>query len=166
MYSIFVNSPYDPTQVIQVDAGPDQFNDPATWVIVQYGTNYHLDDVVTIFYKGPIQFGIDEFTFTTPDPVVSVEDESIVTTYELFQNYPNPFNPTTKIRFNIPEQGIVKLEVYDILGQRVKQLLNTELTAGYHEVVFRGNNLASGVYFYMLNVKDKFFEVKKMLLLK
>ena len=114
----------------------------------------------------PIQFGVDEFTFTTPDVVVSVENESIVTTYELFQNYPNPFNPTTKIRFNIPEQGIVKLEVYDILGQRVTQLLNTELTAGSHEVVFIGNKLASGVYFYMLNVKDKFFKVKKMLLLK
>ena len=69
-------------------------------------------------------------------------------------------------RFKIPVEGIVKLEVYDILGQRVKLLLNTELTAGSHEVVFRGNNLASGVYFYMLNVKDKFFEVKKMLLLK
>jgi len=166
MYAIYVNSPYDPAQVIQVDGGTDPFNDPATWVTVHYGTNYHLDDVVTIIYRGPIQFGIDEFTFTTPDPVVSVEDESIVTTYELFQNYPNPFNPTTKIRFNIPVEGIVKLEVYDILGQRVTQLLNTELTAGSHEVVFRGNNLASGVYFYMLNVKDKFFEVKKMLLLK
>jgi len=90
----------------------------------------------------------------------------IPTSYHLYQNYPNPFNPTTKIRFNIPVEGIVKLEVYDILGQRVAQLLNTELTAGSHEVVFRGNNLASGVYFYMLNVKDKFFEVKKMLLLK
>ncbi|MCH7774714.1 MAG: T9SS type A sorting domain-containing protein [Bacteroidetes bacterium] len=163
MYSIIVNSPYNPTQVIQVDNGPDPFNDPATWVLVHWATNYHLDDVVTIFYRGAIQFGVDEFTFSTPD---AVKFEPVVTNYKLFQNYPNPFNATTKIRFNIPEDGIVKLEVYDILGQRVIQILNTELVTGPYEVVFRGNNLASGVYFYMLNVKDKFFEVKKMLLLK
>ena len=127
MYAIYVNSPYDPEQVIQVDAGPDQFNDPATWITVHFGTNYHPDDVVRIFYKNPIQFGVDKFTFTTPD---SVTFEPVITDYELFQNYPNPFNPTTTIRFNIPEDGLVKLEVYDILGQRVKQLLNTELTPG------------------------------------
>ena len=163
MYSIIVNLPYDPTQVIQVDNGPDPFNDPATWVLVHWGTNYHLDDVVRIFYKGPVQFGVDKFTFCTPE---SVKFIPVITNYELFQNFPNPFNATTKIRFNILEDVIVKLEVYDILGQRVTQLLNTELDTGPYEVVFRGNNLASGVYFYMLNVKDKFFEVKKMLLLK
>jgi len=61
---------------------------------------------------------------------------------------------------------MVKLNVYNILGERVAQLINTELTAGNHEVVFNGSNLASGVYFYSLVVQDKFFEVKKMILLK
>jgi hypothetical protein len=166
IYSIIVNSPYNPTQVIQVDNGPDPFNDPATWVLVHYGTNYHLDDVVTVIYKGPVQFGIDKFTFTTPEGVVSVEDESIPNKYQVFQNYPNPFNPSTIIRFTLTQQALVRLNVYNILGQRIAQLVNTELTAGMHEVLFDGSNLASGVYFYVLNVKDKFFEAKKMLLLK
>jgi len=166
MYSILVNSPYDPTQVIQVDGGPDPYNDPATWVLVHWGTNYHLDDVVDIFYRGPVEFGIDEFTFTTPDPVVSVDDESAPTSYQIFQNYPNPFNPTTRIRFTLPERAIVKLEVYDILGQRVAKLINTELHAGRHEIEFNGRNLASGMYIYLLNVKDKFIETKKMILMK
>ena len=61
---------------------------------------------------------------------------------------------------------MVKLNVYNILGEKVVQLINTELTAGIHEVVFNGSNLASGVYFYSLEVQDKFFEVKKMILLK
>jgi hypothetical protein len=152
--------------VIQIDNGPDPFNDLATWVLVHYGTNYHLDDIVTVIYKGPVQFGIDKFTFTTPEGVVSVEDESIPTRFQVFQNYPNPFNPSTKIRFTLPQQALVKLEVYDILGQRIAQLVNTELTAGTHEVLFNASNLASGIYLYVLNVKDKFFEAKKMILLK
>jgi hypothetical protein len=166
MYSIIVNSPYDPNQVIQIDNGPDPYNDPATWVLVHYGTNYHADDIVTVIYRGPVQFGIDEFTFTTPEGVVSVDDETIPNRYHVFQNYPNPFNPSTIIRFTLPQKSIVKLEVYDILGQRIEQLINTELTAGTHEVMFNGNKLASGVYFYVLKVQDKFFDVKKMILIK
>ncbi len=98
--------------------------------------------------------------------MVSVDDKSVPTKYQVFQNYPNPFNPSTVIRFTLPQQGLVKLNVYNILGERVAQIINTELTAGTHEVVFNGQNLASGVYFYSINVQDKFFEVKKMLLLK
>ena len=75
-------------------------------------------------------------------------------------------NPTTIIRFTLPQQSVVKLEVYDILGQRVAELVNKELTAGTHEVLFNASNLASGVYFYVLNVKDNFLDVKKMILLK
>ena len=56
--------------------------------------------------------------------------------------------------------------MYDILGQRVKQLLNTELAEGRYEIEFNGGNLASGIYIYVLNVRDKFFEAKKMILLK
>ncbi|MFC2103664.1 T9SS type A sorting domain-containing protein [Bacteroidota bacterium] len=166
MYSIIVNSPYDSTQVIQVDDGPDEFNAPATWVTVHYGTNYHPGDVVRIFYKGPVQFGIDEYTFTTPAPVDTTTRVKPITDYKLFQNYPNPFNPETTIRFQIPEPGIVILEVYDILGQRVARLLNQELNSDSYEVVFNGSHLASGVYFYTVNIKDKFFDAKKMVLLK
>ncbi len=165
MYSIIVNSPYDSTQVIQVDGGPDPFNDPATWVLVHWGTNYHLDDVVNIFYRGPVQFGIDEFTFTTPDPTVLVEDESIVTTYELFQNYPNPFNPSTTIKFSIPSAGYTTLKIYNALGEDVTMLLDKELKTGAYEVEWNAAGLPSGVYFYQLKTEG-FVETKKMILMK
>ena len=54
MYAVIVNSPYNPNQVIQVDDGPDEFNALATWVLVFYGTNYHVGDVVKITYANPI----------------------------------------------------------------------------------------------------------------
>ena len=63
MYPIIVNSPYDPNQVIQVDGGADQFNAAATWVLVMYGTNYNLGDVLKITYANPIQFAVDKYTF-------------------------------------------------------------------------------------------------------
>jgi len=165
MYSILVNSPYDPTQVIQVDGGPDPYNDPATWILVHWGTNYHLDDVVNIFYRGPVQFGIDKFTFTTPGPTASVEDESIVTTYELFQNYPNPFNPNTKITYTIPEFGFVTLRIYDVLGNEVTTLVKEERVVGSYDVEFNAMGLSSGIYFYRLQA-GSFVETKKMVLMK
>ena len=65
-----------------------------------------------------------------------------------------------------PESGSVKINVYNILGERVAQLVNTELNAGRHETVFDGGRYASGVYIYTLDVQDKFFEASKMILLK
>jgi hypothetical protein len=108
---------------------------------------------------------MDKFSFTTPEGVDSI-DLQIPTSYQLFQNFPNPFNPLTTIRFSLPESGSVKINVYNILGERVAQLVNTELNAGRHEIIFSGPNLASGVYIYTLDVQNKFFEAKKMLLLK
>ncbi len=100
--------------------------------------------------------------------VTSIQDEhsSLPNDFELMQNFPNPFNPTTKIRFTLPEAGLVKIEIYDILGQRVARLLNNELSSGIHEVNFDGSRLASGMYIYTIEVKDKFFKAKKMMLLK
>ncbi len=139
--------------------------DSLTWNLVFWETDWIFGDLITVIYKGSVG-SADRFTFTTPDPVVSVEVKSVPTAYQVFQNYPNPFNPTTRIRFTLPERAIVKLDVYDILGQRVVQLINTELNAGKHEVEFDGRNLASGMYIYIINVKDKFFKAKKMILLK
>lgn len=163
VYTWIINTLYS-TDLIDVNSQIVLEN--ATWNVIYYSSTFNVDDIVDITYFNPIQFGVDLFTFTTPQGVVSVEDETIPTKFQVFQNYPNPFNPSTIIRFALPQQGLVKLNVYNILGERVAQLLNTELTSGIHEVVFDGHNLASGVYFYSLDVQDKFFEVKKMLLLK
>jgi hypothetical protein len=100
-------------------------------------------------------------------PIVSVEDElaSIPDKYYLEQNFPNPFNPITKIRYRLPESGIVSLKVYDILGNEIASLVNEEKSAGNYEVQFNATNVASGIYFYKLQA-GSFIETKKMILLK
>ncbi len=85
--------------------------------------------------------------------------------FQLYQNYPNPFNPVTVIRFEVPKAERVSLIVYDVLGRKVENLMNTNITAGYYEIPFDGSRLASGVYFYRLST-GSFTQVKKMVLLK
>lgn len=90
----------------------------------------------------------------------------IPTKYFLYNNYPNPFNPTTTIRLDIPERTNVELSIYNILGQKVKTLINNETRdAGRYEVSFNGSSLASGVYVYRL-IAQNYSQAKKMLLIK
>jgi hypothetical protein len=86
--------------------------------------------------------------------------------FNLGQNYPNPFNPSTNIEFSIPKTSLVSLIVYDITGKEVKRILNNvTYNAGKHKILFAGNELPSGIYFYKLYA-DGFSEMKKMILLK
>ncbi len=81
------------------------------------------------------------------DPV-SVDDENgIPTVYSLNQNFPNPFNPSTKIQFSIPENGMVTLKVFDILGREVMTLVNEELPASYKTVEFDASQLTSELFY-------------------
>lgn len=101
------------------------------------------------------------------DQMVSVgdEDESMELKFELSQNYPNPFNPSTTIRYSIPENGMVTLKVFNILGQEVNTLVNKVQNAGLHQVNFNAGQFASGVYIYRLS-SGNFVSTKKMLLIK
>jgi hypothetical protein len=92
-------------------------------------------------------------------------EELIPTEYTLYQNYPNPFNPTTTIKYDLPFASEVSLNIYDILGRKVKELVNTKQQAGRYEIQFDASSLASGVYIYQL-VAEKFINSKKMILLK
>lgn len=94
-----------------------------------------------------------------------IEDSELPLQFSLEQNYPNPFNPTTNIRFAVPQREYVELNVYNILGQLVEKIIDKQLNAGSHEVVFNAKNIASGVYFYTLNVGE-FVATKKMMILK
>jgi predicted outer membrane repeat protein len=104
-------------------------------------------------------------------PPVSV-DEELITEKPVIKlnNYPNPFNPETKIVFNLPEEGNIKLEIFNIKGQKVKTLLDCYMSPGRSEMIWNGKDsndkqVSSGIYFYKLKTGD-FQKVKKMLLLK
>ncbi|MCB0723337.1 MAG: T9SS type A sorting domain-containing protein [Ignavibacteriae bacterium] len=85
----------------------------------------------------------------------------------LEQNYPNPFNPTTNISFSIPQPGNISLKVYDLAGREIISLINNELlNSGTYSKSFNGENLASGVYFYSLQINGKVSMTRKMLLVK
>jgi len=112
---------------------------------------------IPVFWKGALE-------------VREVNTPSIPTVFSLSQNYPNPFNPKTLIRFTLPKDSWVNMEVYNILGQRVKTLVNEKLTAGVKEVEWdsKGDNgleVASGIYFYRIKADD-FSDIKKMVMLK
>lgn len=98
-------------------------------------------------------------------PVSVDENEFVVNNYKLFQNYPNPFNPSTSIRYQIPEAGLVTLRVCDLLGREVATLVDEFRNAGSYEVEFDAGNLASGVYIYQLRVSD-FITSNKMIILR
>ncbi len=85
--------------------------------------------------------------------------------FDLSQNYPNPFNPVTKINFDIPESGLVKIKVYDLLGKEVATIINEIKDAGYYTISFDASKLSSGLYFYRLSSKG-FSSVLKMVVLK
>ncbi|MBM4175491.1 MAG: T9SS type A sorting domain-containing protein [Ignavibacteria bacterium] len=110
----------------------------------------------------------DADLLVSPTSTTSVGDKTngtIPNGYKLMQNYPNPFNPNTVIRFGLPEKANVKIAVYNLIGERVANLVSQELNAGYHEVQFDANGLSSGVYLYRIEA-GSFISVKKMLLLK
>jgi hypothetical protein len=95
--------------------------------------------------------------------------------FDLSQNYPNPFNPSTRINYSLSTDSKVVLDVYNLTGERVTQLVNDEQSAGYYSVDFNSSlinkSIPSGVYFYRISATEKvsgnnFSEIKKMMLLK
>ncbi|MGA9118076.1 MAG: T9SS type A sorting domain-containing protein [Bacteroidota bacterium] len=98
-------------------------------------------------------------------PSAVAEPRALPTTYVLQQNYPNPFNPATQIEFAVPKQDNVRLEVYNLLGERVAVLVDGMQSVGYHTVRFDGSNLASGIYLYRLTTGQTTL-TRKMILTK
>ena len=96
----------------------------------------------------------------------SIEDKNgDVRKFCLNQNYPNPFNPSTKINYELPTTLLVKLSIFNSLGQEVATLVSEIKKAGIHQVEWNAGNLSSGIYYYMLRA-GQFQEIKRMVLLK
>ena len=102
--------------------------------------------------------------------VLSVDGEVLPTVFALHQNYPNPFNPVTTLRYDLPEDAMVSITIYDVMGRRVKSLVNTTQVAGYRSVRWDATNsfgepVSAGMYIYMIQA-GQFTKTKKMVLLK
>ncbi len=100
-----------------------------------------------------------------PGTAVSTETEELPSVVALLQNYPNPFNPSTTINFDLPAQGHVRMDVFNIMGRRVATLIDKPMHAGYHQVRFNASHLASGMYIYRLAAGNTVI-TKKLTLIK
>ncbi len=126
-----------------------------------YGTIIIKEEGNWRYLRGAIIYGKKYGT------IVSVEDkpEHLTKTFHLEQNYPNPFNPTTLIKYQLPEEVNVTIKLFNLLGQEIRVLVNSQHEAGYYELSFDGSDLSSGTYIYRITAGD-FTDSKKLILLK
>jgi len=114
----------------------------------------------------------DYITKGFANTITSVDDMgNSILDYMLYQNYPNPFNPATRIEYSLPVESNVKIVVYNLIGEVVKELINSNQLSGKHSVSFNGVDLSSGVYFYSISAvsldgSKSFNNTAKMILLK
>jgi len=139
----------------------------SSWVPTdnQFVLNINNDDY---YFTG---YAINLYYILVNTTGVAADNNSIVNGYSLSQNYPNPFNPSTRISYSLPSDSRVTLEVYNITGNRISQLVNQEQPAGNYSVDFGSSKLSSGIYFYRITAVNKatgnnFLAIKKMILLK
>ncbi|MBD3225953.1 MAG: T9SS type A sorting domain-containing protein [Caldithrix sp.] len=162
--------------------GGEWIHEPAGFGDFAYRVRYVGQDEARSFPEIPWHMPMDVWTNDEDksdaqevDPFESytdIEDVSVETpqNFALHQNYPNPFNPETKIRYTLPVRSQVNIAIYNVLGQKVRTLVDDRATAGTHVTTWNGrddlgNKVATGVYFYKIEAND-FTSVKKMVLMK
>ncbi|MEE9555312.1 MAG: T9SS type A sorting domain-containing protein, partial [candidate division Zixibacteria bacterium] len=118
-----------------------------------WGLGTILSDMGAYGGGDSVMVGIDDYIVDLPDK------------FALLQNYPNPFNPSTTIRYNLPTQSDVRIEIYNILGQKVATLFDGNKQAGHHNITWQADNFPSGVYFARMET-GMLSESIKMVLLK
>ncbi len=108
----------------------------------------------------------DQVTVTVEASTAINGENGMPDKYSLSQNYPNPFNPNTTIKYGLKENSFVKISIYNLNGELVKTLVNSQKTAGYHQIIWNVNGIPSGVYLYKIDVEGKFREIRKCILMK
>ena len=114
--------------------------------------------------------GIGELSDTTEfiltvTQTTAIDEKQIISEYNLEQNYPNPFNPTTEISFTVPQNSLINISIYDLVGRKVDVLVNKKYQPGKYSVNFDASHLASGQYIYQL-ISNDIVITRKMLLIK
>ncbi len=159
---------YNPADVISEDQiAIYHYDSTSTWVDITTSIDTATNTVCGVTDH------FSPFAVVVPKIALSVEQldtPNLPKNFSLSQNYPNPFNPSTMIEFHLPTKSFVTIEVYNLLGQQVRQLVSQDLSAGSYQVEWdgkssNGTQTSSGIYFYRIVTED-FSETKKMLLLK
>ncbi len=136
-----------------------------------YGENYAIGDVkpgeyvITSIngYRRVVTVEAGKITNAEAQNGTSIEQDEMITDLRLNQNYPNPFNPSTTISYELAKPAFTNLSVYNLLGEKVAELVNEEKSSGFYEVSFDASNLSSGVYIYRLKTNTQ--EITKKLTL-
>ena len=170
-----IKSSIDGTEVFSYGTNYDSTSQQGYLKGKPVGVEYIGNDYKTITLSFPIYYmnkdqskSLLEYILTNKfDEVMPVDDQisQIPTEYELYQNFPNPFNPSTTIKYSIPEDGFVKLAVYNMLGEEVAKLVSKVQKTGNYEVNFNASGLSSGVYVYRIEAAN-FTSSKKLMLMK
>ena len=140
------------------------FDDEARNIVLDENKNVYITGISNI----PGNNHANAVTIKYSQTLTSINNSNKDQTNELRlnQNYPNPFNPTTKIIYQLKTNGYIELKVYDLLGHQVSTIVNQKQNAGSYEVEFNGSSLASGIYFYELEVDGSVIDTKRMILIK
>jgi hypothetical protein len=161
--------------------GDDEQSVPTLNFIINVGSTFEFDVVFMPQETGNFSSQIAISSDDPENPLYNVlvagvgqptsnEDNNLSYVTALSGNYPNPFNPETNINFSVKEKGNVKIEVFNILGKKIDTIVNEEITAGNHTVVWkgkdhRGNSVSSGIYFYRMT-SGNYSSTHKMILMK
>jgi hypothetical protein len=142
-------------------------NGPASVFCADLDGDTDLDMAVANYNSGNVSVLIN---LTNTSSVQEGEEQREISSFHLSQNYPNPFNLSTNIEFTLAGPGFVTIDIFDILGRKVRRLVDEHFYSGRQSVVWNGKNdsgdeVASGIYFYRLRVGD-LAETKKLVLLK
>jgi hypothetical protein len=144
-------------QEVKVTFSPPAQGAYSGWIHI--ASNDPLSDTISVWVEG-----------VGPPPVGIAGLEGLPTTFAVSPNYPNPFNPTTTIKYQLPQTSDVQLVIYNVLGQKVRTLVNARVEAGYHSIEWNGRNevgqqAATGIYIYRFSANE-YLKVQKMMLLK
>ena len=145
-----------------------------TYVTTNTYTDDDIDTDIEYFYRvsGYVGYWTD-YSNTVSVIIESLdldEDSAMHLDYKIHQNYPNPFNPTTQIKYDLPEDALVSINIYDLMGRSIKSLVNSQQTAGYRSIQWNATNnlgepVSAGMYLYTIQAGE-FRQTKKMVLLK
>jgi hypothetical protein len=138
-----------------------------TYIDLEYvlnETNYYR--LAAVDHAG----NISEYSVVVEATLLSLVGDLTPVVFALHQNYPNPFNPTTQIKYDLPEDALVSITIYDLMGRSIKSLVNSNQSAGYRSIQWNATNnlgepVSAGMYIYMIQAGE-FRQTKKMVLLK